>query len=394
MEPVAVALEQAADDVDAEATALRCQRLGRRPGDLLGEPHRLGGAVEHVARDRALGQDEQLRTGRRRPPRVARDTLPGCARPLRASARSAPPRRATSVDSTTLRLASMTTVRFYYDVVCPYSYMESHAVEAAEDAGAGRGRMAPVRAASGAEARCSSRAATICASTGRRTSTGARSRSASRSTCPATSRARRCRSPPASGPASSGRLRPFKHALYEAFFCEGEDIATDAQIARAAAARGARPGRRGRGGLLARSDTRRSPRSAREAEAAACGGVPSLLDRDGESHWGWAGSSACCRRAADRARLSAQAVRRRRPRSAELQDVERRHVGLEPDLPHQLDAARHRRLGEVAVERLAILPDGDEPPSAVRRDSSDGGDRRRPGGSAAPRPSAARARSA
>src|SRR5207237_2408369 len=31
-----------------------------------------------------------------------------------------------------------------------------------------------------------------------------------------------------------GRLRDFKHALYDAFFCEGEDIATDAQIARAA----------------------------------------------------------------------------------------------------------------------------------------------------------------
>ena len=26
-------------------------------------------------------------------------------------------------------------VRFYYDVICPYSYLESHAVEAAEDAG-------------------------------------------------------------------------------------------------------------------------------------------------------------------------------------------------------------------------------------------------------------------
>ena len=29
----------------------------------------------------------------------------------------------------------MRRIRFYYDVVCPYSYMESHAVEAAEDAG-------------------------------------------------------------------------------------------------------------------------------------------------------------------------------------------------------------------------------------------------------------------
>lgn len=31
----------------------------------------------------------------------------------------------------------MRRIRFYYDIVCPYSYMESHALEAAEDAGAG-----------------------------------------------------------------------------------------------------------------------------------------------------------------------------------------------------------------------------------------------------------------
>src|SRR4029077_13835603 len=29
----------------------------------------------------------------------------------------------------------MRKIRFYYDIVCPYSYMESRAVEAAEDAG-------------------------------------------------------------------------------------------------------------------------------------------------------------------------------------------------------------------------------------------------------------------
>ncbi len=52
--------------------------------------------------------------------------------------------------------------------------------------------------------RCSSRAETTCASTGRRTSTGARSRSESRSTCRATSRARRWRSRPACGPSGEG----------------------------------------------------------------------------------------------------------------------------------------------------------------------------------------------
>ena len=38
-----------------------------------------------------------------------------------------------------------------------------------------------------------------------------------------------------------GELRGFKHALYEAFFCEGEDIATDAEIARAARRTGLDP---------------------------------------------------------------------------------------------------------------------------------------------------------
>src|SRR4029079_12151207 len=36
-------------------------------------------------------------------------------------------------------------------------------------------------------------------------------------------------------------LRDFKHALYEAFFCEGEDIATDFEIARAAERAGLDP---------------------------------------------------------------------------------------------------------------------------------------------------------
>src|SRR5580765_4097021 len=38
-----------------------------------------------------------------------------------------------------------------------------------------------------------------------------------------------------------GRLRDFKHALYEAFFCEGEDIATDRELARAAGRAGLDP---------------------------------------------------------------------------------------------------------------------------------------------------------
>ena len=60
---VAVPIEQAADDVEAEPRGLALERLRRRARDLLGVGHRLLAAVEHVARDRALGQHEQLRAG-------------------------------------------------------------------------------------------------------------------------------------------------------------------------------------------------------------------------------------------------------------------------------------------------------------------------------------------
>ncbi len=84
------------------------------------------------------------------------------------------------------------------------------------------------------------------------------------------------------------RLRAFKHALYEAFFCEGEDIATDAEIARAAERAGLDP----EGAVQAAYDPDRiaglhAVRA--EADAAGVGGVPSLLTEDGETHWGMGG---------------------------------------------------------------------------------------------------------
>jgi predicted DsbA family dithiol-disulfide isomerase len=85
-----------------------------------------------------------------------------------------------------------------------------------------------------------------------------------------------------------GRLRRFKHAVYEAFFCEGEDIATDREIARAAARAGLEPD-----GVVAAaySDERfeQIRLIRREAENAGVKGVPTLLDDQGESHWGMEG---------------------------------------------------------------------------------------------------------
>jgi predicted DsbA family dithiol-disulfide isomerase len=85
-----------------------------------------------------------------------------------------------------------------------------------------------------------------------------------------------------------GRLRDFKHALYEAFFCEGEDIATDAEIARAAGRAGldaaAAVAAAYSPGFVARIGEIRA-----EAEAAGVRGVPTLLTGEGESHWGMGG---------------------------------------------------------------------------------------------------------
>jgi predicted DsbA family dithiol-disulfide isomerase len=85
-----------------------------------------------------------------------------------------------------------------------------------------------------------------------------------------------------------GRLREFKHALYEAFFCEGEDIAADAEIRRAAERAGLDPD----GAIAAAYDSERFARIRAiraEAEAAGVRGVPALLAPDGTHHWGMGG---------------------------------------------------------------------------------------------------------
>ena len=114
-------------------------------------------------------------------------------------------------------------------------------------------------------------------------------RRGSRSTCRATSLARRCRWRRASGPATRDGSAAFKHALYEAFFCEGLDIATDARDRpRRGRARGSTRSRRSRRPTTTRRVERlRSIR--REAEAGGVAGVPTLLTEDGRTHWGMGG---------------------------------------------------------------------------------------------------------
>ena len=84
-----------------------------------------------------------------------------------------------------------------------------------------------------------------------------------------------------------GRLRAFKHALYEAFFCEGEDVSSEAQIARAAESAGLD---RDAAVSAAYSPVRIAQLAAirTAGEAAGVTGVPSLV-ADGRHHWGMGG---------------------------------------------------------------------------------------------------------
>jgi predicted DsbA family dithiol-disulfide isomerase len=178
-------------------------------------------------------------------------------------------------------------VAFYYDVVCPYSYMESTVVEAAEDRDDVEVDWLPYELRPAPKPLLEVRGDHLRTDWTQTVYRRALERGIEihlpryqpRSTAPLAA---------CLWAQEQGRLRQFKHALYEAFFCEGEDIATDAEIARAAE----------RAGLDAQEAVRaayspelgsRLQAIRREAEAAGVSGVPSLVAEDGRSHWGMGG---------------------------------------------------------------------------------------------------------
>jgi predicted DsbA family dithiol-disulfide isomerase len=178
-------------------------------------------------------------------------------------------------------------VRFYYDVVCPYSYMESHVVEAAEDAGEVEVEWLPFELRPAPRPLLEPRGEHLRVDWTQHVYRRAQSmgveihlpRYQPRSTLPLAA---------CLWAGDEGRLRAFKHALYEAFFCAGEDIATDTEIARAAS----------RAGLDADAAVAAAYSPARvaqiadiraEAEAGGVRGVPTLRTLGGESHWGMGG---------------------------------------------------------------------------------------------------------
>jgi predicted DsbA family dithiol-disulfide isomerase len=178
-------------------------------------------------------------------------------------------------------------LRFYYDVVCPYSYMESRAIEAAEDSGQVEVEWLPFELRPAPSPLLEPRGDHLRVDWTRTVYRRALAlgleihlpRYQPRSTLPLAA---------CLWAGGQRRLRDFKHALYEAFFCEGEDIATDEQIARAAGRSGLDPAAAVAAAysaeLLAQIREIRG-----EAEAAGVRGVPSLLTDDGETHWGMGG---------------------------------------------------------------------------------------------------------
>ena len=181
----------------------------------------------------------------------------------------------------------MEKVRFYYDVVCPYSYMETHAMERAEDEQLAEIEWLPFELRPAPKPLLEVRGDHLRVDWTTHVYARAQARGIEihlpryqpRSTLPLAA---------CLWAGSEGRLRDFKQALYEAFFCEGEDIATDREIGRAAERSGLDPA-----GAVAAAyepelqETLRSVR--REAEAAGVAGVPSLLAEDGRTHWGMGG---------------------------------------------------------------------------------------------------------
>ena len=181
----------------------------------------------------------------------------------------------------------MPRIRFYYDVVCPYSYMETWAVEAAEDAGEVEVEWLPFELRPAPRPLLEVRGDHLRTDWTQNVYRLAQARGIEihlpryqpRSTLTLAA---------CLWAGEQGRLRDYKHALYEAFFCEGEDIATDYEIARAAERAGLDPA----GAVEAAYSHERLERI-REirhvAEAAGTRGVPTLLTEAGETHWGMGG---------------------------------------------------------------------------------------------------------
>ena len=184
----------------------------------------------------------------------------------------------------------MRQVSFYYDVVCPYSYLETHAVEEAADAGAIEVTWLPFELRPAPRPLLDPRGDHLRVDWTRNVYRRALGlgieihlpRYQPRSTLPLAA---------CLWATEQGALRAFKGALYEAFFCEGEDMRarcrSRARRAARASTRAPRSRRRTGAHWIARLAEIRA-----SAEAAGVAGVPSLV-AGSSSTGGRAAWSAC-----------------------------------------------------------------------------------------------------
>jgi predicted DsbA family dithiol-disulfide isomerase len=181
----------------------------------------------------------------------------------------------------------VTRARLYFDTVCPYSYMESRVAEAAEDTGSLELEWLPLELRPAPHPLLAPRGDHLRTDWTRNVYRRALAlgieihlpRYQPRSTLPLAA---------CLWASERGALRPFRRALYEAFFCEGEDIATDSEIARAAERAGLDP-EAALGAAYSPGRIERLTAIREEADAFGVRGVPTLRAEDGTSHWGMGG---------------------------------------------------------------------------------------------------------
>jgi predicted DsbA family dithiol-disulfide isomerase len=181
----------------------------------------------------------------------------------------------------------MEAVRFYYDVVCPYSYLESHVVAEAEATGSIEVEWLPFELRPAPRPLLEVRGDHLRVDWTQHVYRRALAagieihlpRYQPRSTLPLAA---------CLWAGELGSLHAYKSMLYEAFFCEGEDISTDAQIALAAQRAGLDPAE-AVAASYAPERIARLGEIRRDAEAAGLRGVPALVTADGRSHWGMGG---------------------------------------------------------------------------------------------------------
>lgn len=178
-------------------------------------------------------------------------------------------------------------VRFYYDVVCPYSYLESHWVEQAEDDGRATVQWLPFELRPAPRPLLDPRGDHLRVDW---------SQTVYRRALALGIEIHLPRYQPRSTlilaaclwAQETGHLRPFRRALYEAFFCEGRDIGSESEIARAAERAALHPEDAVAAAYSAARIARLSEIRA-TAELQGVRGVPSVLTEDGQTHWGMGG---------------------------------------------------------------------------------------------------------